>query len=148
MLVFCSSQIGWRRYQLVSDSLQKFFLVGIDQRMSEQRHEVICHDNEIPTCLCCPEVICDKVIDGEIILQFFYPKSVIRKWQETFSNDRFGIITPIILNKMMLSLLFQNKVLHLQRLTRCQCKIYWQGWIENLAMLKALYGLRREDIYT
>ena len=74
-----SSQIGWRRYQLVSDSLQKFFLVGIDQRMSEQRHEVICHDNEIPTCLCCPEVICDKVIDGEIILQFFYPKSVIRK---------------------------------------------------------------------
>lgn len=49
MLVFCSSQIGWRRYQLVSDSLQKFFLVGIDQRMSEQRHEVICHDNDIAT---------------------------------------------------------------------------------------------------
>ena len=76
MLVFCSSQIGWCRYQLVSDSLQKFLLVGIDQRMSEQRHEVICHDNEIPTRLCCPEVICDKVIDGEIILQFFY--SILR----------------------------------------------------------------------
>ena len=70
MLVFCSSQIGWCRYQLVSDSLQKFLLVGIDQRMSEQQHEVICHDNEIPTCLCCPEVICDKVIDGEIVLLF------------------------------------------------------------------------------
>ena len=60
VLVFCSPKIGWRRYQLVPDSLQKFLLVGINQRMSEQRHEVICHDNEIPTCLCCPEVICDK----------------------------------------------------------------------------------------
>ena len=78
MLVFCSTQIGWRRYQLVPDSLQKFLLVEIDQRMSEQRHKVICHYNEIPTCLCCPEVICDKIIDGEITLQFLYPVLRIR----------------------------------------------------------------------
>ena len=78
VLVFCSPKIGWRRYQLVLDSLQKFLLVGINQRMSEQRHEVICHDNEIPTCFCCPEVICDKIIDGEIILQFLYPIFRIR----------------------------------------------------------------------
>ena len=78
VLVFCSPKIGWRRYQLVPDSLQKFLLVGINQRMSEQRHEVICHDNEIPTCLFCPEVICDKIIDGEIILQFLYPIFRIR----------------------------------------------------------------------
>ena len=44
--------------------------------MSEQRHKVICHYNETPTCLCCPEVMCDKIINGEIILQFLY--SVLR----------------------------------------------------------------------
>lgn len=78
MLVFCPPQIGWCRYQLVSDSLQKLLFVGIDQCMSEQRHEVICHYNEISTCLCRPEVICDKIIDGEIILQFLYPVHRIR----------------------------------------------------------------------
>ena len=78
MLVFCSPQIGWRRYQLVSDSLQKFLLVGINQRLSEQRHEVICHDNEISTCFSRPEVVCHKIIDGEIILQFLYPILRIR----------------------------------------------------------------------
>ena len=92
MLVFCSPQIGWCRYQLVPDSLQKLLLVGINQRMSEQRHEVICHDNEIPTCFSRSKVICHKIIDGEIILQFLYPKSVIRKSFLSFSNDRFGII--------------------------------------------------------
>ena len=70
MLVFCSPQIGWRWYQLVPNCFQKFLLVGINQRMSEQRHKVICHYNETPVCLCCPEVMCDKIINGEIILQF------------------------------------------------------------------------------
>ena len=73
VLVFCPTQIGWHRYQLVSDSLQKFLLVRIDQRMSEQRHEVVCHYNEISTCLCCLEIICDKIINREITFQFLYP---------------------------------------------------------------------------
>lgn len=59
------------------------------------------------------------IVDNQTVKNMYKPKSL--------ENDkklflmRFGIITPIILNKMMLSLLFQNKVLHLQRLTRCQC---------------------------
>ena len=73
MLIFCSPQIGWRQYQLIPDSLQKLLHVGINQRMSEQQHEVISHDNEIPTCFSRSEVICHKIIDGEIILQFLYP---------------------------------------------------------------------------
>ena len=46
--------------------------------MAEQRHEVVCHDNEVPACLGRPEVVRDKVIDGEIIFQFLDPVLGIR----------------------------------------------------------------------
>ena len=40
--------------------MPSFFRFGTD--LSEQRHEVICHYNKIPTSLCCQDVFCDKII--------------------------------------------------------------------------------------
>lgn len=78
MLVFSSAQIGRCGNQLVTYCLEKLLLVGIDQSMSEERHEIVCHDYKVSTCLCRPKVVGDKVVDGEVILQFLNPVLRIR----------------------------------------------------------------------
>lgn len=78
MLVFCSAPISRCRNQLVTYCFEKLLLVGIDECMAEQRHEVVCHDDKVSTCFRRPEVVGDKVVDGEVILQFLDPILGIR----------------------------------------------------------------------
>ena len=78
MFVFYLAQISRCGDQLVTYSLKKLSFVGVDQRMTEQRHEVICHDYKVSACFRCPEVVSHKVVNGEVMLQFLDPVLRIR----------------------------------------------------------------------
>ena len=38
--------------------------------MAEQGHEIVCHDDEVSTCFCRPEVVRYEVVYREVVLQF------------------------------------------------------------------------------
>lgn len=68
--------------------------------MAEQRHEIVCHDYKVSTCLCSPKVVGDKVIAGEVILQFLDPvlrirSSAIRIVYYLDRKDEFGDKTAV-----------------------------------------------------
>ena len=73
MLVFRLSQICGSGNQFISDCLEKLLLVGVNQCVAEQRHEVVCHDDEIAAGLGRPEVMRYEVVYREVVLQFLDP---------------------------------------------------------------------------
>jgi len=69
MSVFCLSQICGSRNQFVSDCFEEFLFVRVNQCVTEQRHGVVCHDDEIAAGLSSPEVVRHEVVNREIVLR-------------------------------------------------------------------------------
>ena len=61
---------------LVPDGLKEMTLLGIDDSMSEETDEIVCHDNKRVAGFSSPEVLGRELVSREVVLDFL--DSVLR----------------------------------------------------------------------